>query len=248
MKKITPNIIEGYWNMTKHARVTPNWWILEIIDGFGVHLVSYKAMKMWYDVKILTVKEEAETSHACQAYDDKVAKLDKRHYCVAINAIKNTLFHFKASHLDQYSIVAAGLHAIRMCTPRIWIQSFQKVNLQPSTYVLFEQWCIRIKEMLETGSLFDLKLKSYNRYTLSPSWWHLMIPEMKKTPFDIVESNGGFTMKCVKLLDSECLIGTSQLQYFLCCYGNAVANCSQFDQSDPVVVSQTIDNSERPRS
>ena len=73
---------------------------------------------------------------------------------------KNTSFHYNATILDQYSIVAAGLYAIRMCTPNIWIQSFQKVNLQPSTRVSFEQWCIRIKEKLETGSFFDLKLKS----------------------------------------------------------------------------------------
>ena len=102
-------------------------------------MASYKAMKMQYDAKILTVKEEADTSHACQAYNDKVAKSDKRHCRAAINAIKNTSFHFKASPLDQYSIVAAGLHAIRMCTPEIWTKSFQKVNLQQSTRVSFKQ-------------------------------------------------------------------------------------------------------------
>ena len=50
-------------------------------------------------------------------------------------------------------------------------------------------------------------------------------------------------MECVKLLDSECSIGRSQLQHFLCCYCNAVANCFQLDRSGPVVVSQTINNS-----
>ena len=74
--------------MNKHASATPNWWILKIIDGLGAHLTSYKAMKMQYDTKILTVKEEAETSHACQADDSKVAKFDKCHCCAAINAIK----------------------------------------------------------------------------------------------------------------------------------------------------------------
>ena len=146
--------------MNKHARATVDWWIVKIIDGFGAHLSSYKAMKMRYNAKILTVKEEADTSHACQAYDYKVAKSDKRHCCDAINAIKNTSFHYKATPLDQNSIFTAGLHAIRMCKPDIWIQSFQKLNLQPSTRVSFDQGCIRIKEKLETGSCFDLKLKS----------------------------------------------------------------------------------------
>ena len=79
---------------------------------------------MWYDAKILTVKEEVDTTHTCQAYDDKVAKSDKRHYQAAINAIKNTTFHYSAIILDQYSIVAVSLYAIRMCTQDIWIQSF----------------------------------------------------------------------------------------------------------------------------
>ena len=130
-----------------------------------------------------------------------------------------------------------------MCTPDIWIQSFQKVNLQPSTRVSFEQWYIRIKEKLETGSFFDLKLKSIDRYTLLPSWWHLMIPQMKKIAFNIVESSGGFTTECVLLLNSECLIGRCQLQHFLCCYGNAVNDRSQLDQSGPVALQRTNDNS-----
>ena len=49
--------------------------------------------------------------------------------------------------------------------------------------------------------------------------------------------------ECVKLLDSECGIGMSQLQHFLCCYGNAVKYPYQLDRSDPVVVSRTNDNS-----
>mmetsp|Transcript_15244 Transcript_15244/g.17110 ORF Transcript_15244/g.17110 Transcript_15244/m.17110 type:complete len:229 (+) Transcript_15244:140-826(+) len=144
LEKLTPSIIEGYRNMKEHARATTDWWILKIIDGFGAHLASYKAMKMQYDAKILTVKEEEDTSHACQANDDKMENSDKRR--AAIITIKTTSFHYNASPFDQYSIVAAGLHAIRMCTPEIWIKSFQRVNLQPSTRVLFEQWCIRSRK------------------------------------------------------------------------------------------------------
>ena len=87
-EKITPNIIEGYQNMNKHARATPNCWVLKNTNGIAAHLASYEAMKIRYDAKILTIKEEVETSHdACQAYDDKVTKLDKYHCCAAINAM-----------------------------------------------------------------------------------------------------------------------------------------------------------------
>ena len=87
-EKIKPNIIEGYQIMNEHAIATPDWWNLEINNGFGAHLASYKAMKMRYDAKILIIKKEAEMTHACQVYDNKVAKLDKRHCCVAIIVIK----------------------------------------------------------------------------------------------------------------------------------------------------------------
>ena len=32
---ITPAIIEGYRTINPHALATPNWWMIEIIDGFG---------------------------------------------------------------------------------------------------------------------------------------------------------------------------------------------------------------------
>ena len=37
-EKITPSIIEGYRSMNPHVKATPDWWVLEIIDGFGVYL------------------------------------------------------------------------------------------------------------------------------------------------------------------------------------------------------------------
>ena len=66
---------------------------------------------------------------------------------------------------------------------------------------------------------------------------------MKKKAFNTVESSGGFTLDCVKVLDSECGIGMSQLQHFLCCYGNAVKYPYQLDRSGPVIVHRTNDNS-----
>ena len=55
----------------------PDWWVIKIIDGFGPHTSSVEAMKIYAKHKILLVKEEGDTSHVCQAYDQKVAKDDK---------------------------------------------------------------------------------------------------------------------------------------------------------------------------
>ena len=55
----------------------PQWWVLEILDGFGPHVSSLEAMKIREDHKILVLKEEGDSSHVNQAYDKFVALHDK---------------------------------------------------------------------------------------------------------------------------------------------------------------------------
>ena len=87
--------------------------------------------------------------------------------------------------------------------PNIWIISFWNVNLQPSTRVPFESWCLRIKEKLKIEIIFNLKVNTSNCYALLPVWWHAMIPSCKKKAFNIVQNNDGFTYECIQLLESE---------------------------------------------
>ena len=141
---ITPAIIEGYRTINPHALATPNWWMIEIIDGFGAHLASGEAMKLRYDAKILTVKEEGDTLHVCQAYDAQVAKSDKRNSSEAISVMKNTSFHYDMKIIDQYGLVLAGLHAIKCCTPDVWIKSFRKVHIYTCCSVLCCAYCFTI--------------------------------------------------------------------------------------------------------
>ena len=56
----------------------PGMWVLEILDGFGSHCNCPKALQIYYDHKILQAKEEADTSHVCQLYDQQPAKKDKK--------------------------------------------------------------------------------------------------------------------------------------------------------------------------
>jgi hypothetical protein len=46
-----------------------DWWVLKIIDGFGAHTSSAKAMEIYADRKILLLKEEGDSSHVNQSYD-----------------------------------------------------------------------------------------------------------------------------------------------------------------------------------
>jgi hypothetical protein len=55
----------------------PDWWVVEVLDGFGPHFSSPVALKVYYDSKILQLKEEGDTSQVCQLYDQDPAKKDK---------------------------------------------------------------------------------------------------------------------------------------------------------------------------
>jgi len=89
-EQITPTLIKGYIATSKHARMLPNWWMLEIVDGFVAHLASDAALKLRFDAKLTCIKEEVESSSYNQAYDQFVAKSDKLHQEEATNILKCT--------------------------------------------------------------------------------------------------------------------------------------------------------------
>ena len=73
-EEMTPFVIKGIRSMDVIKKANPQWWVfLEVFDGFGPHVSSYCAMKMRYESKILSLKEEADSSHVNQAYDRFVA-------------------------------------------------------------------------------------------------------------------------------------------------------------------------------
>ena len=56
MKKMTPELVEGYIKMSKHVHANPDWWLFEIVDGFGAHVASEKATKLRYAANIVMGK------------------------------------------------------------------------------------------------------------------------------------------------------------------------------------------------
>ena len=166
MGKMTPELVDGYRKISKHVHANPDWRLFVIVDVFGSHMDSEKAMKLWYEAKIFMGKEEGGTYHICQAYDYQVAKMDNSSSGKAISALKNVSFLYKGV-VDQYGLVHACCYAIRETTAETWIKSFTKVNLTPSVGVDFQAWCVEIKEILETVSVFDIDA-SQNPYNLLP--------------------------------------------------------------------------------
>ena len=56
----------------------PDKWVVFSLDGFGSHLCP-QSLLVFHQHKILVMKEEGDTSQVSQAYDQLVAKLDKKY-------------------------------------------------------------------------------------------------------------------------------------------------------------------------
>jgi hypothetical protein len=122
-ERMPPNIILGLRNINKYVASNPQWWVLEIFDGFGDHLLSHKANEERFTAKILSLKEEGYTSYVCQAYDKHVAKGDKAAKSLSLSFLRAG---FKVSNLliDQWSLVQVGMFAVHDTTRECWTQSF----------------------------------------------------------------------------------------------------------------------------
>ncbi len=55
----------------------PNWWVVLSYDGYGSHLQN-NALEVFAAEKNLVMKDEGDTSQVSQAYNQMVAKSNKR--------------------------------------------------------------------------------------------------------------------------------------------------------------------------
>jgi hypothetical protein len=170
---MTPNIILGLRNINKYVAANPQWWVLEICYGFGAHLLSHKANEERFAAKIMSLKEEGDTSHVCQAYDKHVAKGDKDAKSLSLSFLRTG---FKVSNLliYQWSLVQVGMFAVRDTTRECCTQSFDSCNLDPRTRVSFGEWCERICHFLQGGESFVLETfnsdsEAYHIYSMLPA-------------------------------------------------------------------------------
>ena len=77
-EEMTPSIVKGYRALPV-VKDNPQWWMIEIFDGFGAHLTNLNSLKQRAEAKILSIKEEGDSSSYNQAYNKHVAKSDKHH-------------------------------------------------------------------------------------------------------------------------------------------------------------------------
>lgn len=229
-KRMTPSLVKGLRAMPI-VEANPQWWMLEIFDGFGPHLSSLAAMEIRHENKILSMKEEGDSSHVNQAYDKFVAMSDKVHKRECLGMLRNAK-HINSGVIDQYGLLHASLYTIRATTKKTWTSSFQACNLDPLTRVSFPEWCQRIGSFLQTGQTFKCETL-LDKYSLLPTFWHGTTPEDKKLVVEVISGHGGFTVQCCKDLLSRCRVAFADQQSLRPCYELAMQYPHHLDLGVP---------------
>ena len=165
--KIAPIIAKGIRNMPI-IKNHPEWKVCLTLDGFSSHLVP-DALPSFTDALIEVVKEEGDTSQVNQAYDQSVAKEDKKHISAALDKARSIQV------LNQETVVAACIYALNLVPAESWVSSFKKVNLHPHHRVDFTTWCKKIESKLKTGEQFFKN--RVGLWDAMPAFWKAMPPE-----------------------------------------------------------------------
>ncbi len=106
----------------------PNFWVVLSLDRFGSHLNS-DALLVFCNYKILVIKEEGDTSQVSQAYDQMMAKADKRQFRDFVDTVRA---RYK-SVLNQWGIIIIVNNSLnQVATTKAWVTSCIHVNLCPS--------------------------------------------------------------------------------------------------------------------
>ena len=235
--ELAPNMARGIRQMPV-IHDMPEWWVLKIIDGFGAHTSSADAMQIYYDKKIVLVKEEGDSSHVCQAYDQKVAKDDKSSMRGSL-AFLRKLGSITKGVIDAWQLITVGLAAVRELESDSWVYSFKKVNLHPHHRVSFPEWCKQISHFLQGGESFKEE-QLVDSYALLPTWWHGMTPDEKKKALSILNSHqGSYTVACVKELHTTMHVPMPEIQSLRLCLELALEDPSHLERELPAASTST---------
>jgi hypothetical protein len=233
-EEMTPSIVKGYRNLPV-VKDNPQWWMNKIFDGFGAHLTNLNALKQHAEAKILSIKEERDSSSYNQAYNKHVAKSDKlhqRHSLTFMRGAKNR----NSNLIDQLDLIHCRVAAVRYthCNPEVWISLFVSINLHPMRMIPFADWCKKLEQFMQATDSFNVITQSQeiDEYTLLPALWQAMLPVDKKTAATIVQrfSDNTWGLDCCSALITALKIKMSDLTKLQPCISLAIDNPSRLDR------------------
>jgi hypothetical protein len=118
-----------------HIKDHPDWQVCLTLDGFYSHLVT-AGLEPFTAANITIINEEGDTSQVNQAYDQSVAKEDKKVIRKSLDILRS---HQKLVVIKQETIIAVCVDALRKVKPYAWVESFKKLNQYPHFQVDFSQ-------------------------------------------------------------------------------------------------------------
>ncbi len=109
-EEMAPSLVEEYRSLPVMCD-NLQWWTIEMFDGFGAHLNNLSSMKKCADAKILSIKEEGDSSSYNQAYDKHVAKSNKHHMQCSLTLLWS-MKNKNSNLVDQWDLIHCGLVSI----------------------------------------------------------------------------------------------------------------------------------------
>jgi hypothetical protein len=142
------SIVAGYHNLP-HIKENPDWYVTELLDGFKSHENVLNAHKLRADSLIISLKEESNSSHVIQEYNQLTAKNDKKNATESLyNQRKAKKWQTGKAQIDQNDLVLTAMQIVRAINAKTWAALFQCVNLDPRTQVDFPVFCKKITGFL----------------------------------------------------------------------------------------------------
>ena len=205
--EVSKAIVKGYRSLP-FIKDNPDWHVLELLDGFKSHENVLAANELRAEAKINSLKEESNTSHVCQGYDQHVARTDKKNVSESLYDQRKTQQQQTAkANIDQWDLVLTGIRVVKQCEAKTWATSFMRVNLHPVFRDEFAVFMKKISQFLRAGSQFveeDLVPSPKKKFDMLPSFWRGMRPSERKVAMTILNAHGGkYTLDCLTTLRDE---------------------------------------------
>ena len=127
---------------------------------------------------ILSAKEESKTYHVNQSHNQLVAKNGKKKATDTVSC-QRKMKHVNEGIVDQYQLVFTVNELTKKTTKQMWVNSFQRVGLDPLNWPTWDEWSNKTKQFLQGNSLFNIEenIDIDRKYALLPEYFHGMKSE-----------------------------------------------------------------------
>ena len=126
--QVSQAIVKGYRNLP-YVKDNPDWYMLELLDGFKSHENVLAANELRAKHKINSLKEESNTSHVCQGYDQQVARADKKNTAECLyDQRKMKQQQTAKANISQWDLIMTGIRIVKQCEKDNWVSSYTRVN------------------------------------------------------------------------------------------------------------------------